>query len=309
MLSLPQQRAAHIDTLTGTLTDAANEFQHWHDWVCQFARLMQVSDAEPPLPQAKSQAPGGHCMIFSPHPDDECIVGALPLRLRQEGQWRVSNIAVTLGSRLDRRAGRWSELQQACELLGFDTRKLGDDGLEQVKPETQDLAPTLWRSHVERVAQLIADERPELILLPHAGDGIATHMGVHHLVTQALARSSHRCVLGQTEYWATQSSPNCMIETSCADTARLVQALAQHRGEVERNPYHLRLPAWMADNVRRGGEMIGGAGSAPPDFGFATLYQLSLWGGGAWRQDLSPRLCPAKERLNGNWLRATAVAR
>ena len=157
------------------------------------------------------------------------------------------------------------------------------------------------------MAQLLSEARPDLVLVPHAGDGIATHMGVYHLVTQALARSGLRCLLAQTEYWSTQAHPNLMVETSCADTALLVQALACHRGEVERNPYHLRLPAWMADNVRRGGEIIGGAGSTPPAFGFATLYQLSLWGHGAWRQDLSPRLCPSTERLGALGMSAAAL--
>jgi hypothetical protein len=48
-------------------------------------------------------------------------------------------------------------------------------------------------------------------------------------------------------------------------------------GEVRRNPYHLLLPAWMQDNVRRGGELVGGQGQAAPDFVFATLYQLRRW--------------------------------
>jgi hypothetical protein len=54
-------------------------------------------------------------------------------------------------------------------------------------------------------------------------------------------------------------------------------ALSLHSGEVARNPYHLRLPAWMMDNVRRGTELIGGQGASAPRFGFATLYRLRGW--------------------------------
>ena len=45
-------------------------------------------------------------------------------------------------------------------------------------------------------------------------------------------------------------------------------------GEVARNAYHLRLPAWMIDNVRRGAELVGGQGGTAPRFAFATLYRL-----------------------------------
>jgi len=48
---------------------------------------------------------------------------------------------------------------------------------------------------------------------------------------------------------------------------------------VGRNPYHLFMPAWMADNVRRGSELVGGQGGEVPDFRFATLYRLRAWNG------------------------------
>jgi hypothetical protein len=89
-----------------------------------------------------------------------------------------------------------------------------------------------------------------------------------------------------------------MVQTSVADTARLIQALACHQGEVARNPYHLRLPAWMADNVRRGGELLGGAGGTPPGWAFATLYRLSRWADGeALPLDLAPLLFPAGQAI------------
>jgi hypothetical protein len=51
-------------------------------------------------------------------------------------------------------------------------------------------------------------------------------------------------------------------------------------GEVKRNPFHLSLPAWMQDNVRRGTELVGGQGEAAPDFTFAALYRLRKWSKG-----------------------------
>jgi hypothetical protein len=67
---------------------------------------------------------------------------------------------------------------------------------------------------------------------------------------------------------------------------------------VARNPYHLSLPAWMADNVRRGSELVGGQGAASPDFHFATLYRLGEWAHGRLTPCLKvPRLVAAGPAL------------
>jgi LmbE family N-acetylglucosaminyl deacetylase len=50
-------------------------------------------------------------LIFAPHPDDEVIIGGLPLRLLRELKLNVVNVAVTLGSRAERQAERWQELK------------------------------------------------------------------------------------------------------------------------------------------------------------------------------------------------------
>ena len=71
--------------------------------------------------------------------------------------------------------------------------------------------------------------------------------------------------------------PNLMVENTVEEVADLLGALSHHRGELERNPFHLRLPAWMQDNVRRGAEVVGGQGGEAPDFGFATLYRVNRW--------------------------------
>ena len=73
------------------------------------------------------------------------------------------------------------------------------------------------------------------------------------------------------------ASPNLTVESSPDDVAEMMTALSFHVGEVERNPYHLLLPAWLQDNVRRGGELVGGQGGAAPDFSFCTLYRLREW--------------------------------
>ena len=98
----------------------------------------------------------------------------------------------------------------------------------------------------------------------------------------ALARQApdFTCHVVETEFWGAMATPNLMVESSVDDLADMMTALSFHVGEVQRNPYHLLVPAWMQDNVRRGGELVGGQGGAAPDFTFCTLYRLRRWSNG-----------------------------
>lgn len=257
------------------------------DWLAQFAALLRAELPVPPpaadpdpLPPLAAAAPV--CLLLSPHPDDECIVGALPLRLRREAGWRVLNLAVTLGSKRERRAERLAELRAACDQLGFEIALPTPEGLSGVQASLRDTDPAAWQAQVDAIAQQLQAQKPALVLLPHALDGSATHQGVHQLGIAAIERAGLPLQVAFTEYWSTLGQANLLVETHAADTARLVRALACHAGEVARNPYHLRLPAWLADSVRRGGELVLGAGSAPPRADFATLYQLQGFDGQAW---------------------------
>jgi len=216
---------------------------------------------------ARSVNSGRVVLIFSPHPDDECITGGVALRLQREANARVINIPVTFGSNTERRAARREELKNACAHLGFE---LPEDfqGLE--KPED--------------VAQVLKQYRPQMIFFPHAEDWNGTHERVHQLVMDALPLANVDCLLVQTEFWRPMKQPNLMVELSVENVTALVEALSLHTGEVARNPYHLMLPAWMMDNVRRGGEVVGGQGGEVPDFTFATLYRASKWVDGSQQE-------------------------
>jgi LmbE family N-acetylglucosaminyl deacetylase len=277
------------------------DLAHWREHLSRFAALLgdPPDCRSAPAPEA---APG-HALILAPHPDDECIVGALPLRLQREAGWRVSNVAVTLGSDPGRRAARWAELQDACAVLGFDCLRAGDEGLSDVRPDTAEREPVLWESHVQTLAALLAEHRPALVLAPHALDDNPSHRGVHRLAVEALAAARLDTVLALTEFWSTQAQPNALVQTGLDDTARLVAALARHAGEIERNPYHLRLPAFLADAVRRGGELVLGAGEAVPDFAFATLYRLVAYRAGQPAAELPRRVFPAAAPLSSALLK------
>jgi LmbE family N-acetylglucosaminyl deacetylase len=235
-----------------------------------------------PLPTAGAPK----VLIFAPHPDDEVIIGGLPLRLLRELKMNVMNVAVTLGSRVDRQAERWQELKNCCDYIGFGLISTGERGLEGINPAAKEKDPRRWASSVELIAGLLGEHKPSIIFFPHDDDWNQTHLGVHHLLVEALYACGLTCLTVETEFWGAMDTPNLMVESSAADVADLVTALSLHVGEVARNAYHLRLPAWMIDNVRRGAELVGGQGGAAPDFPFATLYRLRRWENGQFHNVL-----------------------
>lgn len=263
--------------------------QPFSSYVHGIARLMEEARTVPlgDIPPARTPklAPNSQrVLVLSPHPDDESIIGALPLRLRRELNCDVRVVAVTQGSRADRQMARLEEMQGACDYLGFALVTTKPHGLLNINPKTRDGNPAEWAAAVEVIAKLITDHRPSIIFLPHDQDWNSTHIGTHFLVTDALKTlgPDYRCLLVETEFWRAMSAPNLMIESTPDEVADLVAAISFHKGEVVRNPYHLTLPAWMADNVRRGGEIVGGQGGTAPTFPFATLYRLRDWAKGGF---------------------------
>ena len=217
-------------------------------------------------------------VIFSPHPDDECIVGGLALRLLREAKWNVVNVAVTLGSKKLRRAARLKELANACDYLGFSLIVAGAAGLENINLHAHRKNLKWWSQSVKVIAEILKKVRPRVIFIPHEQDRHETHIGTHFLIMDALKKMPARfqCFVVETEFWGQLTDPNLVVEIKSQDLADLVSALSFHVGEVKRNAYHLRLPAWMMDNVRRA-ETVGTHGSAAPNFVFANIYRLRKW--------------------------------
>ena len=263
----------------------------YRSFVDGFVRLLSENRAlgaaglpGPTGPSVAADAPT--VLIFAPHPDDEVIIGGLPLRLLRELKMNVVNVAVTLGSRADRQAERWHELKNCCDYIGFGLVSTGERGLEGLNPAARKKDPQRWASSVEVITRLLKEHRPSIIFFPHDDDWNQTHLGVHHLLVEALGASGLACLTIETEFWGAMDTPNLMVESSATDVADLVAALSLHVGEVARNAYHLRLPAWMIDNVRRGAELVGGQGGVSPQFAFATLYRLRRWENGQFHNVL-----------------------
>jgi N-acetylglucosamine malate deacetylase 1 len=219
-------------------------------------------------------------MLFSPHPDDECVIGALALRLKQEKNAEVTNVAVTLGSNKARQAGRLNELKKACSTLGFHLHLPSENALEEVYAKTKENKPAAWSSKVSTIKNILIKEKPHMVFFPHDNDYNSTHIGVNLLVMDAIKEicqedPSFTTVIIETEFWQMMDKPNLMIGLTNQDEARLIYALSAHTEEVERNPYHINHPARMLDNVTRGAEVVGGQGGEAPQMDFAMIYRHS----------------------------------
>jgi len=256
----------------------------YETFVSEFSRLVQQGRSFPlggfspaPAPPIGPDAP--RALFFAPHPDDECIVGGIALRIMREAGMKLLNVAVTQGSKKERQAERLTELQAACKYIGFDLLTTGPGGLEKINPKTREQDPAHWANCVNTVLNILKEQQPRVIMFPHDRDWNSTHIGSHLLVMDALKQMppEFACFLVETEFWGQMTDPNLMVEISARDLTDLITATTFHVGEVKRNPYHLLLPAWMMDNVRRGSELVGGQGGAAPDFTFAALYRLRKW--------------------------------
>ena len=256
--------------------------KNYQDYINRYVQLLDEACAIPPgraeTPARPSRSGSSCALLFAPHPDDESIIGALPLRLLKETGCRVINVAVTLGSLQPRRAARKAELENACRYLGFELIHPLETGLEHINPAARDEGTGEWMDAVLRIRNILREYHPDTLIFPHENDWNSTHIGTHHLVMDALRESGlASCRVIETEFWQPMQAPNIMVESSAEDVAELVTAISFHLGEVERNPYHLALPSWMHDNVRRGAEHLGGQGGEAPAFHFATLYRIRQW--------------------------------
>jgi LmbE family N-acetylglucosaminyl deacetylase len=263
----------------------------YHHLVSEYARLLKEGRSYPlgtfppaPRPEVTPNAP--KALFFSPHPDDECISGGMAVRLLRQARMNVINVAVTQGSKKERQAGRFQELKNACHYLGFGLVATAPNGLERINPKTREQDPAHWAGCVKIIRGLLEEHRPKVVFCPHDRDWNSTHIGTHFLVLDALRQmpGAYECYLVETEFWGAMTDPNLMVEISAHDLADMIAATTFHVGEVNRNPYHLLLPAWMMDNVRRGSEVAGGQGGAAPDFPFAALYRLRQWSRGEARR-------------------------
>lgn len=263
--------------------DYSNPYSEFVQSVCKkFVTGNELPLGQMPKPPASKTDPTSpKVLILAPHPDDECVMGGLPLRLMREAGSEVVVLPITYGSDTKRKEERKKELHEACSWIGFSLVDFGQNGLDKIHPESRQKNTVHWSNGVNELVKSIEKINPDILFFPNATDWNRTHLGVYLLTIDALQKiPGVEVTLIETEFWGQIQNPNLMVENSPEEVADLVAALSHHKGEVTRNPFHLRLPAWMQDNVRRGAEVVGGQGGKAPDFDFATLYKVSRWKNG-----------------------------
>ncbi len=293
---------------------ATPEFAAWRRYVQGYAELF-LGETGVALPAAPVVSPSGtppRVVLCSPHPDDELLTGLLPLRLKEEAGAVVTNIAVTLGSNPARRSERLAELRRACAVVGFGVRLAEEpEGFSHVSAVARGLDPAGWQGRVEALAALLAEMRPDLLLFAHAGDNHPTHIGTHFLALAAALKYSRESgatmLVAETGYWQPQPAPNLLIGATVEQVALLVTALAEHRGEMARHPYHRGLPPRMLETVRRCGEVVQGYGTAPSGLVFGEAYRLAGIRQGVWQPGCGTLAMASAESLTLERL-AAAVA-
>ena len=273
--SMPERK--HQDTYSAWL-----EFVRGHVKLLESAKNIPSGAASQARP---ADSPAGRALrvvVCSPHPDDECLIGAFPLRLRAEMGAQVTNLAITFGSNVSQRERRLGELKSACRVLGFDLVIPHEPlGFEHVNLQTRAGQPEKWAAMVKALSTAFGRLAPDVVFAPHAEDWHPAHIGTHFLTLDALRDYLSRSGRGpipviETSYWRELEHPNLMVGVSPGHVALLVAATAEHAGEVSRNAYHLRLPSRLIENVRRGAETVGTAGCGAPDFPFAELYRVTF---------------------------------
>jgi len=289
------------------MSDDPNENwkSQYQRWLCYATAVAHCVDAgrDIPLgpsreklrPPAAKDGPelGNRVVYCAPHPDDEALSGALALRLRLESGARVTNVAITLGSNKAHRPRRLRELESACCALGFDlVVPQHPSGFDNVNQASRRERPAEWAAKVQVLREIFDREAPEAVFLPHVHDFNSTHIGTHDLVTEALgahleAGSRKPVLLFETEFWHQIEHPNLMIGLSAELVAAQLVGIAEHGGEMARNPYHLLHACRLMDNVRRGSEVISGQGAPAHPFVFAELYHV-VWMAGKDRFPARP---------------------
>src|SRR5258708_28113996 len=133
--------------------------------------------APPSRPDIAANAP--KALFFAPHPDDECIIGGLALRVMREARMKVINVAVTQGSKKERQAERFRELQNACKYIGFGLIATGPNGLAKVSVKTRLQDPAYWSECVKVISKILEANPPRLIFFPPAQHCHTPHIATH----------------------------------------------------------------------------------------------------------------------------------
>lgn len=200
-------------------------------------------------------------LILAPHPDDECLMAGFALRAKEEWNAEVFVLPFSFGSDVSRRQARIQELKDSLHVLDF----------KLIDPRLNGATEKLSQPEFEAVMNQLV---PDVVISPHLADHHPAHIETARMVQAFLSANAKSIVWLQTEYWQQNGFANEFLPLSTEHVIQIGEALQKHRGEISRNPYHLRLPAWYIDQARRAQELLTNFGGAvAPQFMFGQLLQ------------------------------------
>lgn len=232
-----------------------------------------------------------HC---APHPDDELIGAPATLMALRDADWRVVNLACSLG-RPEQRSRREAELREACRLAGFELRVpartaaiSSDDDPIAARAELRDL-----------VREAVADLGPQLVISPAPHD---RHHG-HELAARAVGDvlNEQREPAPRWWMWGLWASLPLPTLATAFDQKRLdeiLHALSAYTGELRRNDYRQLVKNRAAMNVSLGPELLFGFGEAAPAVPYVELLTEVVPSDGGWLLGKARWLDPASPLMS-----------
>lgn len=182
-----------------------------------------------PYPKVREVESDINAVVLSPHPDDDVFGCGGTLLLHKEKGGRVSSIYLTDGSRgapdfgseEEVAAERRKETKESAEILGISQLYFLDqeDSRLSCKPDV-----------VRMVHEIIKDESPTIVYVPHFYDNHHDHFETNRILLRALRRTGVSIRIRAFETW-TPILPNSLVDITPVFDAK-VAAIKKHRTQL-----------------------------------------------------------------------------
>jgi LmbE family N-acetylglucosaminyl deacetylase len=254
-------------------------------------------------------SPARALLSVSPHPDDELLGAPATLMALRDVDWRVVNLACSLGRPSDR-ARRRAELVEACRLAGFEL--VIPDGLPPIGP-SDDLA-LAERSLSVAIVGALEDLHADLIVGPSPHDGHHGHEVVGRAIRDAVESRGEAIHAMFWGLWADLPLPNVLVPFGAARLAEIQRALCAHAGELARNRLDRLVASRAVTNAVLGPERAFGFGISGTKHKYAEVLTDVSWSPSeGWILTAPRELDPAQPLAAhggpdvGWWLHASSV--
>ena len=201
----------------------------------------------------------GTILHVSPHPDDEVLGAGGTLRLLGMYDWRVHNLACSLGRKNDQTRRR-KELIEAARRIEFYTTIMNP--IAQISSD-DDLTAAA-DAVAAAVHEMLDITGAEIVVSPHPHDRHHGHEAVARGVRDALVARTSPPTWWMWGLWADLPIPNLFAPFGHAIMGEVSDAIEAYTGENARNHYDRLYPARASAQAVLGAERVFGFGAANP---------------------------------------------